>query len=368
MQQLTLAKHERVFYLSDLLWFSEQIDYANSLSINELVNRIQLLLILFDRILLSPEHIIISANAEQARFKERFFAHPIISAEIHHQRIITSMWDACNDIQEHIEASQRYVSIAAKIQRASPSLVQLVRRLPNFKRNQQKQSIDAGKAAKELGWEYGSSTELLRYEDGKVVIPFSHESLLLGNGKEAFIAAPSLHAAKLAYFRVMSSGNGGVFRALVPKIETVNGFGATLNSDLVPPACFTPQSIKAILQALGINPIPDVATNSLVWRESIEKLVLTPELAALRSSVFRALNDLSRNTSVTTESGFKDALKSIKFVTLLDSMSEGEGLFKPFKFIQRLGHIRTKQITESFYPVLSKAIRQINELTAASLI
>jgi hypothetical protein len=115
-QHLNLAKSERIFYLSELLYFSDQIEFSSPLAIEFLVSRVQMLLLLFDRILLSPEHIMVSATQEQTTFKEAFFRHPVIQSEIQDRRIITSMWGVCSDIQQHIDASKRYISSVTKME------------------------------------------------------------------------------------------------------------------------------------------------------------------------------------------------------------------------------------------------------------
>jgi hypothetical protein len=245
-----------------------------------------------------------------------------------------------------------------------PSLTKIVTSLTSYRRDQQKQSMDARSAALSLGWSYANSTDLLRYEDGKVVVPFSHEALLLGNGKTAFTSPLAINAAKLAYFRVMSSGNGCVFRALVPKIETANGQGAVLKSDLVPPACFTNTSVRFLFSCLGINPLPSAMMCDPLWRQRIQPILLSSEYIALKDAVFQALRDISIYHQVATEQDFKDSMRSVKFVTLLDVGAQAESLYKPMKFLQRLGQFRTKQIMDRYYSIPSRAVRQMNEAIA----
>ncbi len=363
---LTLQQGERIFYLSDLLYFSEVIDFTNPLSVEVLIHRVQNLLVLFDRVLLSPEHIQISTSSDQVRFKERFFASPVIAELIATERIIISLWGVCGDISEHIDASKRYQSVVGIHHAITTTAFNALRKITPFKRDQGNQSRSAQAMAVDLGWKYGNSTELLRYEDGKIVIPFSHEHLLIGAGAKVFTDKTSVNAAKIAYFRAMSSGNGGVFRSLVSSLETAKGEAAALKAELLPPACFTAASVKQLFGCIGFSPTSVQGTNSLAWTEQAQRITQTAVFRSLLRTVFQALAALHKSSPIATESDFKERIKYLKFVQILDTLATAESLFHPMKFVQKLGQLWSKQQVETYHAVPSKALRDMNQLIAKS--
>ncbi|NTW53777.1 MAG: hypothetical protein HGB15_03210 [Chlorobaculum sp.] len=333
MEEIVRAsEQERIFYLHDFIYFVESINYAHPISLKVLVCRVLELLLLFDKILIPAEHLNISSSEEQARLKQNFLFHPSISMLIEQRKIITTIWSACRDTQDHLDATARYkVEIGASIV-TNKTVQKNLPKIQVFWRDQKSQSGSALVRAKENGWKYGNSTEdFLSYRDGPVEIPFSHERLILGDAKDKFTDPLSLNAAKLAYIQAMPSGNGGIFRALVPSIETTNGEGSPVGDDRLPPALFTPANYRAILSMTSINmPVPQSVLLNPSWPLALDTIRTHHNFKRFQDKVFGALEKLSEMIEIRTESDAKEALKLVKFVRLTDVVAISWPLIKEF--------------------------------------
>lgn len=380
MEEIVRAsEQDRIFYLHDFIYFVESINYAHPISLEAVVCRVLELLLLFDRILIPAEHLNISSSEEQARLKRNFLFHPSIAKLIEQGKIITTIWSACRDAQDHLDATGRYrAEIGASIV-TNEAVQKSLPYIQVFRRDQKSQSGSALVRAKENGWKYGNSTEdFLSYRDGPVEIPFSHERLILGDAKDKFTDPLSLNAAKLAYIQAMPSGNGGIFRALVPSIETTNGEGSAAGNDRLPPAFFTPANYRAILGMTSINaPVPRSVLLNPSWPSALATIIGHPDFRRFQDKVFGALEKLAEMIEIRTESDAKEALKLVKFVRLTDIVAISWPLIKefiayaPVSWIQRVaGTLGGKH--QEFYVFLpigpaSEANRHIASLGTRAL-
>ena len=193
-----------------------------------------------------------------------------------------------------------------------------------FQRNQAKQSQSAHEFAIRNGWTYGSSTELLSYSDGNIIIPFSHENLLLGNGREKFKNKKSVHAAKVGYINAMPSNNGGIYRSLVSELEIVLGESFSTMTNRLPPAFFSHENYETLLHATGLN-IPFHRSSLLnhFWVSKFYMLVESKEFFIYRDRVFYALDHLARDIEITNERVAKERLKLVHFSRYTDIVAVG---------------------------------------------
>ncbi len=308
------ADTERIFYLPDFIYFVQTIPFHHAKSLDAFVIRILNLLVLFDRILIPAEHLDINSANEQCDFKVRFLYHPTIQELIERKRIVTTIWSACSDVIEHLDAAERYKRTVGAITISSPKISSQLQKLEVFRRNQAKQSQSALEFAIKNGWKYRSATELLSYSDGNILIPFSHESLLLGKGREGFNHTRSIIAAKLAYINAMPSGNGGIYRSLVPDLEVVMGEVFTAGKDRLPPAFFSQENYETILQSTGLNvPFFRSSLLSRLWVTKFYDIAESNDFSVYRNKVFEGLDTLSNNVAITNEKIAKERIKLIQF-------------------------------------------------------
>jgi hypothetical protein len=332
------ADSERIFYFSDFIYFVQTISYNHGRAVDALLIRLLNLLVLFDRVLIPAEHLNINATDEQCAFKTKFLYHPIVQELIDRKRIFTTIWSACSDVVEHLDATERYMCNVGAVSTICPAITSQIKKLEVFRRNQAKQSQSSLEFAIRNGWRYGNSTDLLSYSDGKIFIPFSHESLLLGNGRERFQDKQSISAAKLAYINAMPSGNGGIYRSLVTEIELVMGESFSTETDRLPPAFFSQENYEALLQATGLNvPFCRVSLLNSYWVTKFYELAESKDFSVYRNKVFDALDSLSRQTEITNEKIAKERLKLIHFSRYTDIGAVAMRYYgKPLTMIPRL--------------------------------
>jgi hypothetical protein len=317
----TVTDEDRIFYLHEFIYFADAIDYVHSLSISIQVRRILELLILFDRVLIPAEHLSISSSDAQNMFKRKFLEHPIINELIENGRLITTIWGACSDVQQHFEATDRYRSVIGANILVDPVIKAQIAKMRVFLRNQKNQSASAYVLARRNGWIYHDETDLLSYSDGPIEIPFSHERLLLGDGVGKFTDELSISAAKLAYIQAMPSGNGGIYRSLVSSIEIVKGEGFSSNDDRLPPAFFCPSVYRAFIEMIGITLPPDTEILSPLWRESLYEATNTRRYKAFQNKLFKALEWVAARVPVRTEGDAKKALGFLHVINQADSVA-----------------------------------------------
>lgn len=308
------ADSERIFYLPDFIYFVQTIPYHHGKALDAFLVRLLNLLVLFDRILIPAEHLNINSTEEQCSFKSKFLLHPTVQELIERKRIVTTIWSACSDVTEHLDATDRYKRTVGADSITTPEITSQLQKLEVFRRNQAKQSQSALEFAIRNGWAYGNSTELLSYSDGNIVIPFSHESLLLGNGRDGFKDKKSVLAAKLAYINAMPSGNGGIYRSLVTELELVLGESFSTGKDRLPPAFFSQENYEALLHATGLN-VPFCRSSLLdrSWVSKFYSLAESRDFVAYRDRIFDALDSLDRQIEITNEKVAKERLKLIQF-------------------------------------------------------
>jgi len=363
----SISNQERIFYLSDFIYFVDSIDYCHPHSLNTVIGRVVELLILFDRILIPAEHISIATTKEEVRFKLNFFKHATIRELVEKEKIVTTIWGVCRDATDHIDALTRYKSeINAKII-GSSDLDQQIKRIEVFKRNQKGQSGSALSFAKQNGWKYRDSTEaFLSYSDGSVEIPFSHERLLLGDGKDKFLDILSVNAAKLAYIQAMPSGNGGIFRSLIPSIELANGEGVGTIGDWLPSSFFTTTVYRKILSMTGINiPLDNKALLHPLWVSEFSTLSDTKVFKKYQSKVFEALESISKIVFARTESEAKDILSYIKYIRISDVFSLGWKMTKLHNLAPILTSAHRKEMQEMYIIIPSFPVSEINRIVYA---
>lgn len=358
------ADSERIFYLPDFIYFIQTISYHHGNSLNAVVIRLLNLLVLFDRILIPAEHMIINLADEQCEFKIKFLHHPIIQELIERKRIVTTIWSACSDVIEYLDAAERYKRTVGVISTSAPKITSQLQKLEVFRRNQSKQSQSALEFAVKNGWAYGRSTELLSYTDGNILIPFSHESLLLGKGREAFKDTKSIIAAKLAYINAMPSGNGGIYRSLIPELELVMGEVFSAGKDRLPPAFFSQENYEALLLATGLNvPFFRSALLNRQWVAKFYEIAESKDFSLYRNYVFEGLDSLSRHIEITNEKIAKERLKLIQFSRYADIGAIGMRYFvNPAAMIPRFFEFIRGTRQEFFVMLPSGPIKKLNRL------
>lgn len=360
------SSNERIFYLPDFIYFVQTAPSHHPGAVNVFVRRILEILILFDRILIPAEHINISTAAFQVRFKSDFLLHRTIQELIEKRRIITTIWSACSDIKEHLEATERYKRTVEANSLTSPEITVQLGKIEVFKRNQAKQSQSALEFARQNGWMYGDSTELLSYAADGITIPYSHESLLLGKGKQVFTDEWSVWAAKLAYINAMPSGNGGIYRSLVPEIELAMGETGLPGEDRLPPALFTKENLRALLGATGLNvPYNLSALTHRDWISGFLAIAETTDYAEYRNVIFRALERLADRASIVSDKEAKEKLKLIQFVRPTDIAAIGAKLYNPFTWVQRVSEFFRDSYQESLECLPARPVRRLNRLANA---
>lgn len=357
------SSNERIFYLPDFIYFVQTTPFHHPDAANVFVRRILEILILFDRILIPAEHINISTSLAQVRFKSELLHHRTIQELIDRQRIITTIWSACTDIQEHLEATERYKRTVDAKYLTSSAITSQLEKLEVFKRNQAKQSQSALEFAKQNGWCYGGETELLSYNDGKILIPFSHENLLIGKGKETFTDERSVLAAKLAYINAMPSGNGGIYRSLTPDIELVMGETGLIGEDRLPPAFFTRDNLRALLAATGLNvPFDLTALLHKDWIPGFLAISGASDYAKYKNVIFKALEKLAERVTISSDKEAKEKMKLIQFVRPFDISAIGAKYIKPLAWIQRFSEYFRGTYQESFEWLPARPVRRLNRL------
>lgn len=172
----------RVFYFHEFIYFTKTLPFDHS-QIDTLVGYFLDLLILFDEILIPAEHLNISSNEKEAKFKDMFISNKIIQELVYRGKIVTTIWSQCSTPQEQYEASDRYLSvIGAKYHSYSKNIrknlagIQIYKRNPTHQSKQAKGYAQANPLISEENKNYIS--DVLRYEDGEIVISFSHEKLI----------------------------------------------------------------------------------------------------------------------------------------------------------------------------------------------
>lgn len=361
---IQVTDSERIFYLPDFIYFLQTIPYHHGGALDAFVIRLLNLLVLFDRILIPAEHLNINSTEEQCAFKSGFLHHPIIQELIERKRIVTTIWSACSDVIEHLDAAERYKRTVRAVSVSSPQITSQLRKIEVFRRNQAKQSQSALEYAVRNGWTYGNSTELLSYSDGKVHIPFSHESLLLGKGKEGFKDAKSRFAAKLAYINAMPSGNGGIYRSLVPEIELVMGEVLSAGKDRLPPAFFSQENYEALLFATGLG-VPFIRASLLnpQWVTKFYEIAESEDFSIFRARVFEGLDYLSQCIEITNEKVAKERLKLIQFSRHSDiGVIVMRYHLNPLSMIPRLFERLRGTPQEFFIMIPSGPVKELNQL------
>jgi len=360
-----ISKTERIFYLSDFIYFVDSIDYCHPHSLNIIIGRVLELLILFDRILIPAEHIIIATSEEEVFFKLKFFSHSTIRELVEREKIVTTIWGLCRDTSDHLDASTRYKSEIKANLIKNEILNKHVKEIGVFKRNQKGQSGSALALARKNGWKYGASTEdFLSYSDGCIEIPFSHERLLLGDGREKFADTLSINAAKLAYIQAMPSGNGGIYRSLISSIELANGEGVGGINDRLPSAFFTTTVFRKILAMTGINiPISNRALLHPLWVGEFISISKTKSFKTYQKKVFEALESISKIVFSRTESEAKDVLSYINYIRMSDVFVLGWKMTKLQNIAPIITSAHRKEIQEMYIIIPSRPVIEINRMT-----
>lgn len=357
---------KRIFYLPDFIYFVQTIPFHHPNAVSIFVGRILEILILFDRILIPAEHINISTSPAQIRFKSEFLHHRTIQALIERKKIITTIWSACNDIQEHLEATERYKRTIGANLLPSTNITSQFTKIAVFKRNQEMQSQSALDFAIENGWSYAGDTEQLAYNDGKILIPFSHENLLIGNGKKIFTDECSIWAAKLAYINAIPSGNGGIYRSLIPEIELVMGQTGLLGADRLPPAFLTKENHRALLASTGLNvPFHSSALLHKDWIPRFLAINASSDHVKYKNVIFKALEKLADRVTIDSENAAKEKMKLIQFVRPFDIAAIGAKLYNPVTWIQRFLEFYRGSYQETFECLPAQSVRQLNQLASA---
>lgn len=360
-----VADHERIFYLPDFIYFAQTIPYDHANALNAFLARILSLLVLFDRILIPAEHLTISLTEEQCKFKVRFLNHSSIQELIELKRIVTTIWSACSNVIEHIEAAERYKRTIEADYINSQEINCFLKRIKVFSRNQAKQSRSALDFAVRNGWAHDNPTTLLSYSDGKIHIPFSHESLLLGKGKKIFKDRTSISAAKLAYINAMPSGNGKIYRSLVPEIELVMGETFSANSgETLPPAFFSKENYENLLGKTGINsPFHRSSLLNRHWVSKFYELTELKSFSIFRDKVFEALSSLANQVEINNENTAKEHLKLIQFSRCTDLGIIGMRYYlNPLIMIPRFFESLRGTKQEFFTMIPSEPVKRINSL------
>jgi len=211
------SSFKRVFYFSGFIYFIPAIKKIDEHQIDSLVYYILDLLIFFDEILIPSEHLVISNNDLEYNFKVKFLSDPIIQQLIESNKIVTTIWSACNDSIQHYEVMDRYMNvIEAKQYYYFEQIKPYILNISIYQRN----AIYQSNKAKNYTNEKKYYDELL-YEDNSIIIGFSHEKLLLGKSKNKIIDAYFIKSAKEAYIKAMPDGNGRVYRSLIHNIEEI---------------------------------------------------------------------------------------------------------------------------------------------------
>lgn len=358
------ADSERIFYFPDFIYFVQTIPYHHAKALEAFVIRVLNLLILFDRILIPAEHLIINSTEEQCALKARFLHHSSVQELIERKRIVTTIWSVCSDAAEHLEAAERYLRTVCASTVSSPAITSQLEKLEVFRRNQTMQSKSALEFAIRNGWIYKGSTELLSYSDNNIYIPFSHESLLLGKGRKAFADQRSVFAAKLAYINAMPSGNGGIYRSLVPELELVMGESFTAGNDRLPPAFFSQENYESLLQATGLN-VPFYRTSMLSrgWVSKFYGIAESKDFAAYRDAVFGGLDSLANEVEITNEKVAKERLRLIQFARYTDVGVVGMRYYvNPLAMIPRFFE-RFRGTPQEFFVMLpSDPVKRLNRM------
>jgi hypothetical protein len=233
----------RVFYFHEFAYFVHTLDYTDERTHDFLKSYFVCLLLVFDEILVPLEHVTISCSPEEADFKARFLNSAFVRELISQGRLVTTRWSACSDTPQHIEACDRYMhSIHAGSFHFANTAETAVLEMPAFKRDQASQSLgtrDFAEAA--LG---DRDRDLLKYEDGPVVIQFSVENAILGKAQGKLAHPRAREVAESAYVRAMTIGNGKIYRAAVDRVESFRYSDDTFFMSLV-----------SLTESQGIDPV-----------------------------------------------------------------------------------------------------------------
>ena len=207
---------KRVFYFHEFIYFVNSITKTDDRSINNLVNYVIDLLILFDEISIPSEHLTISNNDYEVNFKVKFLSNALIKNLINRERIVTTIWSQCEDNVQHHEVVKRYmVTIGSEKNNYYNDIKNEILGIKIYQRNAAYQS----KKAKSYVSTNIKQYDFLIYEDNNILINFSHENLLLGNASKLMLDSNFISNAKEAYINAMPDGNGRVYRSLIYDLE-----------------------------------------------------------------------------------------------------------------------------------------------------
>jgi hypothetical protein len=370
MKEITVeSETHRIFYMHDFMYFLDFNPSSIANAIEELLCRVLELMILFDKILIPAEHLIICQSEAQVNFREKFFSNHIIQSLIEKRIIITTIWDCCSDFNEFYQAMSRYMNSVEAIY-MQPSFKGFeLKSFSVYKRNQSSQSESAKEITLGSEWQYSNQVDSLQYRDGDIEISFSHESLLLGQGRKVFLDKRSILAAKRAYIYAMPSGNGNIYRAQVPELEickrTGKAYGSPCNTLL--PVMFSQSVYKRILEKIGFLFEPKILIKTSHWVDSFLSLAEFDEFKKLRSIVFKSIVTLSKFYMPTNEDLAKECLdKNIyyyKIWNLLSFLRELNKLNLPSGLIDRACKYEIGARRDGYYKIPSGVVYEFNCLT-----
>jgi len=316
------SNEKRVFYFHEFAYFVHTLDYTNPLTEDILKSYFVALLLVFEEILIPLEHITISCCPEEAGFKKNFlnslFAKELISAG----RLVTTRWSVCSDTQEHIEACDKYMhSFGAASFHFVPRGRDAVMEMRVFKRDQATQSLGTRDYAEIcLGQK---DRDLLRYEDGSVIIEFSVENAILGKARDKLSDPKAHRIAERAYVRAMTIGNGNIYRAAVDHVESVRHGENVLFDPLVPleecqgvnPVLLKREFLQRILWHIRYQ-VPKIGCEMYIcedwkWIQGFLSYLNRSAVKVMKNTLIKALEHISL-CGITSAEDFHEALQTIR--------------------------------------------------------
>jgi hypothetical protein len=290
----------RVFYFHEFAYFVDTLDYRKSGTHDILKSYFTCLLLVFDEILIPLEHITISCSPQQAAFKARFLNSLFIRELISDGRLVTTRWDVCSDTPEHMEASDKYMhSIDADSFHFGETAKTAVLEMRVFRRDLTFQSSGVRDYTEQVLGE--KDCDLLRYEDGPVVIPCSVESAILGKARDKLVHEDARAILERAYVRAMTIGNGSIYRAAVDSAESVRHSENILFDPLVP-----------FKECQGVNPV--LLRHDFLWlllnHIGYQVPRLSSGVAKMKSDLVKTLTKLSL-CDIESYEDFRELLRTI---------------------------------------------------------
>jgi hypothetical protein len=293
-----------------MYFLENSLDDKYSFRIESLLEYFTYLLLIFDRILIPAEHITISKSTRANFFKEAFFKNEFTKALLESHKIISTIWSYCDDLYTHLDASSRYLNEVGASKHYNGHLKKEILDMDVFKRDAGKQSQQAKGKFEEIIYtpKWRSIVDKLRYEDGAIVIPFSHEKLILGKSHEAH-ASEFINKAIEAYIYAMPAGNGRIYRSRIYGLESIS-VPITIaidQRDFISQFCLDPPCLQELfINALKFNRVNANHFSSRKWINYFIKLTESDEMVEFRTKLIDILKDISR----TLISDFNQVLKN----------------------------------------------------------